>query len=285
MTSEPHEHEYDDANEYARSVWRGYLTGDGGEQYARFTQAMRAIFSRLPAEPRCKICRAPFRGVGSVLARTFGFAAVAWQMNPNLCDRCEVYVRKHEVGVEIDLTMLFADVRGSTALAERMGLEDFHHLIDRFYRTASGILLSEDALIEKLIGDEVAGLFVPGVAGPDYSRRAVRAAQRLMVATGHGPDVEPWVEIGAGVHHGRAYVGAVGSEQSTSVITVLGEAANLTARLASTAAAGEVLITEAARRQAGLELADCEQRDVEFRGGAEPVSVRVMLAGSATLTA
>ena len=278
MAHEPHEHEYDEAIEKARTVWRGYLTGEGGERYAGFTRVMRALFSRLPSDPRCKICRAPFRGVGSVLARPFGFAAVGWQMNPNLCDRCEIYVKKHEVGVDVDITMLFADVRGSTALAERLGPAEFHHLIDRFYRTATEILLEEDALIEKLIGDEVAGLFVPGIAGPDYTLRAVRAAQALLQATGHGSDAEPWIEIGAGVHHGRAYVGAIGSDQSMSVITVLGGAPNVTARLASAAGVGEILVSEATCRQAGFDLAACEQRSLELKGVGRPVSVRVLRA-------
>jgi adenylate cyclase len=276
MAREPHEHEYDEATAKARSVWRGYLTGDGGERYATFTQVMRTLFSRLPSEPRCKICRAPFRGVGSVLARQFGFGAGNWQMNPRLCDRCEVYVRKHEVGVETQVTLLFADIRGSTQLAERLGPEEFRRLIDRFYRAATSVLIESDALIEKLIGDEVAGIYVPGIAGPQYTQRAVLAAQDLLAAAGYAPGETPWVEIGAGVHSGTAYVGAVGSGASMSVITVLGEAANTAARLGSSAAAGELLVSESTCREAGLDLEDCEPRALDLRGVGAPVNVRVL---------
>ena len=282
MTHESHEHQHEAETEHAREAWRAYLTG-GSTNAEGMTAMMLTLMKHLPSDPRCKVCMAPFRGIGSILARSFGMYATAWSMNPTLCDRCERFVKKHEVGVELEVTMLFADVRGSTPLAERLGPAEFHHLIDRFYRAATRILIEEDALIEKLIGDEVAGLFVPGIAGPDYARRAVIAAQRLMEATGHGTPEGPWVEIGAGVHSGPAYVGAVGSEGSMSVITVLGEAANTAARLASAASVGEVLVSEQASKAAGLDLSESEARSLELKGVGEPVAVRVLRSQSAPI--
>ncbi len=179
--------------EFTRDIWRTFLTGEG-DNTEGMRRVVRAALGHLPSDPRCKICRAPFRGFGHMLVRPFGFSAKAWQMNPKLCNRCETFVRKHEVGVELDVTMLFADVRGSTAMAERLGPAGFHQVIDRFYRAATRVLIDSDALIEKLIGDEVAGLYVPGIAGPDYERRAVAASQELL-ATRYGEGREPWVEI------------------------------------------------------------------------------------------
>ncbi len=283
MTDERHEQEpaLDGDTEFTRRMWHAYLTGEGSP-FEGFQAFMQSTFSRLPSDPRCKICQAPFRGIGSLVLRSFGFSASAWQMNPNLCNRCEVKVRQDEVGVEVDVTMMFADVRGSTSLAERLGPAEFHHLIDRFYRAATAVLIESDALIEKLIGDEVAGIYVPGIAGPAYSRRAVMAAQALLAETGTGSaDDESWIEIGAGVHSGHAYVGAVGSETSMSVITVLGEAANTAARLASAASAGEILVSESTCLQAGLDLADCDSRTLELKGVREPLGVRVLQADSA----
>jgi adenylate cyclase len=270
-----HRQRADAEAERVRSVWRGYLTGDD-DGYEGMLSHVRTLFGHLPSDPRCKICRAPFRGIGSVLARPLGFRVSASSMNPNLCDRCERFVKKHEVGVEVTLTLVFADVRGSTPLAERLGPSAFHRLIDRFYRTATDILIEEDALIESLIGDQVAALFVPGIAGPQYARRGVRAAQRLLEATGHGSSEGPWVELGAGVHTGTAYVGSVGSERSMSIVTVLGEAANTTARLASAAGVGEVLVSEATRAATGLDLRNCEARSLELKGVGQPVDVRVL---------
>lgn len=82
--------------------------------------------------------------------------------------------------------MLFVDVRGSTTLAEKMSPREFSVLVNRFYTTATRILVGADALVDKIIGDQAAGMFVPGIAGPDHARLAVQAAQAIMRATGQG---------------------------------------------------------------------------------------------------
>jgi adenylate cyclase len=190
--------------------------------------------------------------------------------------RCENIVKTHEVGIEIEVTLMFADVRGSTTLAQEMGPSAFHKIIDRFYKVATDALVRSDALIEKLIGDEVAGIYAPGIAGPKHAERALAAATELLEGTGHRDPEGPWVGVGAGIHTGLAYVGAVGAAQSMSVITVLGDAANTAARLASKAAAGEILISETCG-SAGLSLPpDLEHRDLELKGRAEALPVKVL---------
>src|SRR5258705_10070605 len=86
------------------------------------------------------------------------------------------------------------------------------------------------ALLEKLIGDEVAGFFVPGFAGADHARVAVEAGEEILRATGHGEAGGPWVPVGVGVHTGLAYVGAGGAGGGVPDITVLGDAVNTASR-------------------------------------------------------
>jgi class 3 adenylate cyclase len=117
---------------------------------------------------------------------------------------------------------------------------------------------------------------VPGIAGPNFAQRAVEAAERLLEVTGYGSPEGPWIELGAGVHTGIAYVGAVGSDGGVGAVTVLGEAANTTARLASAAASGEVLVSQNTIRHAGLESEGLEARSLELKGVAAPVDVRVL---------
>lgn len=171
--------------------------------------------------------------------------------------------------------MVFADVRGSTTLAEEIGPSAFHHMINRFYQAATEVMVNTGALIDKLVGDEVVGLYVPGIAGPEHAQQAVAGARRLLEATGHAEPNGPWIEVGAGVHTGTAYVGAVGSHGSVSDITVLGDAVNTTARLASLAATGEILVSEQTRRAGELALDDLESRTLRVKGRNEPVMVRV----------
>jgi adenylate cyclase len=189
--------------------------------------------------------------------------------------RCENIVKAHEVGIEMEVTLMFADIRGSTALAQELGPSAFHKLIDRFYRVATEALIASDALIEKLIGDEVAGIYAPGIAGPDHAARALAAATALLEGTGHRDPDGPWIPVGAGVHTGIAYVGAVGSANTMSVITVLGDAANTAARLGSAADTGEILVSNTCREH-GADVGDAESRHLELRGRAEPLPVRVV---------
>lgn len=197
-------------------------------------------------------------------------------MNPQLCNFCERFAHQYQGGTEIELSLLFADVRGSTNLAEAMTPLAFSKLINRFYNAATQVMVRSDALIDKIIGDQAAGMYVPGFAGPLHARRALAAAQEILRATGHGRREGPWIPIGAGVHTGIAFVGSVGSERGTSDITVLGDAANTAARLASSARQGEILVSDAAYRAAGLDLGQLEKRHLELKGKSEPVLVHVL---------
>ncbi len=265
----------DAQTERASVLWHSYLTGDHSRLDTR-VRVVRRVFKHLPSDPRCRVCNAPFRGIGGFVVNLFGFGAGRSRFNPSLCDRCEKIVKRHQVGTEVQLTLLFADVRGSTNLAEEIGASAFHHLINRFYQTSTSVLVETDALIDKLIGDEVVGLYVPGIAGPDHPRKAVEAAHALLEATGHSDPSGPWIQVGAGVHTGTAYVGAVGSSDSVSDITVLGDAANTAARLASLASPGEVLVSDDTYRSGNLDLENCESRTLELKGRREPVAVRVV---------
>jgi adenylate cyclase len=201
-------------------------------------------------------------------------------MNPMLCNTCEEFAKRYHGGAEIELSLLFADVRGSTNLAETMSALEFSKLINRFYNAASHVMVHSDALIDKIIGDQAAGIYVPGFAGPEHARRALEAAQEILRATGHTHGGSPWIPLGVGVHTGTAFVGAVGSAGGTSDITVLGDAANTAARLASSAGQGEILISEAAYSAAGLDFGELEVRNLELKGKSQPVRVHVLTASS-----
>jgi adenylate cyclase len=194
--------------------------------------------------------------------------------NPRFCEKCKVF--EHPGGAEVTLSMLFADVRGSTTLAEKMSVRDFSQLINRFYKIATHVLIQTDALVDRLLGDEAIGLYLPGFAGPEHPRKAVEAAQELLKLTGHNDAKGPWLPIGVGVHTGPAYVGVVGSEESTADFTALGDSVNITARLASQAGAGEILISDASYSAAGLDIHGMEHRQLELKGKSESIGVHVL---------
>jgi adenylate cyclase len=188
---------------------------------------------------------------------------------------CEEFVRTHPGGAEIELSLLFADVRGSTSLGEAMSPGEFTRLMNRFFDSSNKILIDSDAMVDKLVGDEVIGLYLP-LMGADHARRSIEAGRMLLVATGHESPEGPWLPVGVGVHTGVAYVGAVGSRDTVSDFSAMGDAVNVTARLASLAGKGEVLVSEAAHHASGLDLADLETRKLELKGRQAPMTVRII---------
>jgi adenylate cyclase len=228
----------------------------------------------LPSDPRCKLCGSPFKGWGGFIMHLMGRDQSRY--NPRFCEKCRVF--EHPGGAEIVLTMLFADVRGSTTLAEQMSAREFSRLINRFYTVATHVLIQTDALVDRLMGDEAIGLYIPGFAGPEHPRKAIEAAQNLLKLTGHLDLQGPWLPVGIGVHTGPAFVGVVGSEESTADFTALGDHVNIAARLASRAGAGEILISDAAYSAARMSREDLEYRQLELKGKSEPVGVHVLRA-------
>lgn len=230
------------------------------------------LYGLLPSDPRCKLCAAPFKGWGGFIMHLLGRDQSKY--NPRFCQPCEKFDRPG--GAEVVITMLFADVRGSTALAEQMSALEFSRLMNRFYTAATNVMIRTDALVDRLLGDEAIGLYIPGFAGPEHPRRAVEAAQELLRLTGHREPRGPWLPVGVGVHTGPAFVGVVGGEGSPADFTALGDHVNIAARLASEAGAGEILISDATYSAAGLDLGDLERRQLELKGKSEPISVRIL---------
>jgi adenylate cyclase len=246
------------------SEWQTILT-----EGHRSLLVSRRFWRHVPSAPRCKVCANPFGGIGGRLAGMAGWKPS--RKNPNLCARC--CDAMPPAGAEVDVAVLFADIRGSTVLGEQTQTSDYAELLNRFYATATEVLLRHDALIDKLIGDEAMALFIPGVAGPDYRRKAVSAAIDLLRAVGYGSTEDPWLAVGIGVNAGRAYVGNVGS--AVIDFTALGDPINVAARLQATAAGGQLVVAEDLHRDLPELLPHALRETVEVRGREASVPVLV----------
>ena len=245
------------------AFWRDYLTHPDTLQ-----RTGRRVFARIPSNPRCQLCAAPFAGFGGRLMKVIGKEPSTG--NPNMCNTCQKVLIKHHGGAEVTGSMLFADIRGSTSLAERMSPGEFHSLLDRFYTAASDAVFANDGVVDKFVGDEVVATFQP-LLGERHAARAVAAALDVLRATGHGDPEGPWAPVGAGVHTGLVWFGAVGEGEHVE-ITVVGDAVNTAARLASQARAGEVLVSTDAASAAGLD-PTLERRSLALKGKQDAVEV------------
>ena len=249
------------------AFWRDFLTnGDVKER------RVRQLFRRIPQGPRCKLCAAPFSGVGAPFMRALGKRRSA--QSPTMCNSCVSFITSHHGGAEIECSFLFADIRGSTTIAEGMTATSFRDLLDRFYVASTRAVFDHDGSVDKFVGDEIVAIFFPLLSGDRHAAHAIEAARALLVATGHGDEGGPWAPVGAGVHTGLAWVGAVG-DGSHVEMTALGDTVNTAARLASVALAGEVLVSSVAATAAGID-PGLERRSLELKGKDLPTEVVVV---------
>lgn len=261
-----------DQEEDLRRKLRAMLNGD-----TDVLRKKRRFYHYLPSAPRCKSCNAPFRGVGSWLLHLFTGQEQSTRA-PNYCTACEMAFDSISGGVEVEMAMLFADVRGATQMAEGMSNEEFRELINRFFVSATEILPRYDAFLDKFVGDEVIAFFIPGLAGPEYASRAVRAARDLQqeTARSEGPDLP----IGIGVHSGPVYFGNVGSEDGFSELTALGDDVNVAARLASVSDEGEILVTNETVQKIEGWKGTGDTRELRLKGKETPVTVHSLRLGT-----
>ncbi|WP_119422111.1 adenylate/guanylate cyclase domain-containing protein [Desertibaculum subflavum] len=246
-----------DSGAEAAAIWRKTLTVG----HPPLT-ILHKVFRYLPGPPRCKICHNPFGGIGGRLCRMVNMAPS--RKNPQLCALCCESLPIG--GAEVEIAVLFADIRDSTGLAQRLGPTEFAALLNRFYDTATEVLIRHEATIDKLIGDEVMAFFVPGFAGPGYRKAAADAARALMKAFGHGTGPGPWLPVGIGIETGTAFVGNVGSEDYAD-FTALGDPVNAAAHIQSAAGPGEILLGEHAYAALGTELPPCRSRAIADKSG------------------
>ena len=186
---------------------------------------------------------------------------------------CEIASREFPGGAEVEMSILFIDIRGSTALSQKLSPTEFNQVISRFYAAATKLIIEDDGLVEKLAGDEVAAFWGAGFAGPDYVKRTIQVAQDLL-----GVMEQQNIPVGIGVHAGVAYFGSIGTAEGLTNISAKGEEVNTAARLASKAAPGEIVVSEQAMKKAGIDGSELESRSLELKGISEPVLVRVMRA-------
>jgi adenylate cyclase len=243
----------------------------------RGSRAMKGFLRALPSSPRCGFCGAPFSGFGARVAGPMGYRPS--RKNPNLCAVCVEAAPPG--GTTIEIGVLFADLRGFTSESELQTPQEVSAKLRRFYAHAEKVLFPE-ALIDKLIGDEVMALYVPpfilrtSEAVDDRGRRQVAKVmlahtRQLLERAGYGSSGEPDFAVGIGLDFGEAFVGNIG-DTAVHDFTAVGDVVNTAARLQSHAAGGEVLLSARLARLLPEPVGVPEM--VVLKGKQEPVDVR-----------
>ncbi len=151
-------------------------------------------------------------------------------------------------GERMTVSVLYADIRGSTSLAEATEPELLVGFINDYLGAMVEVILRNEGTLDKFVGDEVMALFGAPFAQADHALRSVRTALEMQVA--HQGVMDRWAArgverapIGIGIATGELIAGEMGSAQRTNY-TVIGRAANLGARICSVALGGQVLISQ-----------------------------------------
>lgn len=179
----------------------------------------------------------------------------------------------------VEVTVLFADIRGFTPLSEQLAPDQLVAILNRWYTLTITEIEREGGVVNKLLGDAVVAIWGAPREQEDHADRAVRAAVallRALDAAGDALEAEFGVrlESGAGINSGAVVAGAIGAP-SRSEYTVIGEAVNVAARVeALTRAVGEpLLLTEATRSRLQGEHALRAAGVHPLKGVSEPVTV------------
>ena len=240
-------------------------------------QKQHRLHLRLPSPPRCKLCLVPFKGLGGFVMGLRGKRPS--NRNPRFCSACDHFIRAYPGGAEVSLSMVFADVRGSTTLAERISATELSRRMHAFYAAVTHVLVETDGFIIDVVGDEVVGIYPPGFSGPQHASLAIEAARQLVSLDAAVSEEMPF---GVGVHTGVVHIGTtMGADEGIADVRAIGDGVNVAARLSSSAKPGEALVSEAAWEAAGESHDDLEHRDLELKGRTETMRVAVVRAQAA----
>lgn len=184
-------------------------------------------------------------------------------------------------GEERKVTMLFSDLRGFTALSEKLTPRQVIVMLNEYMTRMSQCIEEEGGVVDKYVGDEIMALFGAPVAHPDDAERAVRsgikkreALKALNEERARRGDFE--IRMGMGINTGRVIAGNMGSENRRNY-TVIGAPCNLASRLCANAAASQILISESTYHEIKDIFPTKKLEPIRVKNVAEPVQIYEVL--------
>lgn len=180
-------------------------------------------------------------------------------------------------GINQKITVLFADIRGFTAISEKANPEKIVGLLNRYFSAMSEVIFSHGGTLDKYIGDGLMAIFGAPTTTPEDALNAVRAAvamQKRLIPLNEElrSDGFGQISVGIGLHTGEATIGYVGSDKR-SEYTAIGDTVNLASRLESHAQGGQILISDATAAAAGSSLPLKAQEPLAVKNRVQPVSL------------
>jgi len=231
------------------------------------------ITTRKVVEEKLRVAEQEAKELSEFLKKMFGRYISTKVMNSLLENPSAL-----ELGGERrEVTIMMSDIRGFTAITERLEPEQVVKMLNTYFETMVEIIHQYDGIINEIIGDSLLTFFGAPQEIPDRTERAVACAIAMqnamdMVNEGNQSIGLPELEMGIGIHDTEVIVGNIGSRKR-SKYSVVGSGVNLVSRIESYTVGGQILVSESVYQKTGDILRLDGQRDVLPKGSEEPLRI------------
>ena len=220
----------------------------------------------------------PIRGPLALPLRLLGVRIS--RMNPNLCTICEtMFTRvKRRKQIVVPATVLFADLRGYTALSQNTESSELTDMLHGFSDECAHAIWARDGIVNKFIGDAMLAIFNFPIVRDDHVQQAVLAAQDIQKrwARRRAGVNGASIGLGIGIHTGNASIGEIGTAYKD--FTIIGPVVNMASRIQNAAEAGEILASQDVYAQVAADYPNSRSRDCQLKGIETPVTVHPLTA-------
>jgi adenylate cyclase len=253
----------------------GILYVDNLERASAFTQEELNVFALVAAQAGAAIDNAAAHE--KIAQQALQRSALERFLSPEVV---EMVVANPDIrlgGVNQEVTVMFADIRGFTAMSEKMEPSHVVEILNEYFTRVTDVIFDNGGTLDKYIGDAVMAVFGAPISKGNDAASAVNSAiqiQRLLIELNRDAAARNWPElrVGIGINTGNAIAGNIGSPRRLDY-TVVGDAVNTAQRLMTNAAGGQVLISESTANKLGksFDLERLPELKVKGRNEAVPV--------------
>ncbi len=199
-------------------------------------------------------------------------------LSPNLVEQVVAgKLQLEKGGASSEITMLFSDIRGFTAMSERRAPEEIVRMLNEYFELMVDVVFKYQGTLDKFVGDEIIALFGAPVPLPNAELSAVKCGLEMMHVLKdfnrtRAAEGQEEIKIGIGINTGRVVTGAIGSSRALQY-TAIGDAVNTTSRLCNVAKSGEVIVSHATFHKVAKRVLAVELAPVRLKGKVDEVQI------------
>jgi adenylate cyclase len=178
-------------------------------------------------------------------------------------------------GKKVEITCLFADIRGFTSYSEKQTPEELVAVLNRYLAAAADAVLAHEGTVDKFLGDAVMAWYNAPLPQPDHTLRAVKTALAIRNAIEKLHKELPQkdhLDFGVGIHYGEAVLGWIGTEKRLEY-TAIGDSVNTTKRIQENSSKNQILMSKDAYERVKNQVDARPYAPLTVKGKAQPIEV------------